>query len=112
MEQYLHSYYFEDIVKILKSPKKAQIHEILLDLTALKLNAPKFYNELMTSTDYKKIANKWIKSIKKVQQEIKDQITNNSIGVSNDGTLLDVQRNFSNASTVLLDDDQASVSIL
>lgn len=102
MEQYLYSFHHEDILKILQSPKKAQIHEFLLDLSQLKENAPIFFRQLTTSTDYRKIANKWIKAIKKVQQEIKDQL----MGTSSS----QIKQNFSNASTALLD-DQASVSI-
>jgi hypothetical protein len=106
MEQYLRDYYKKDILKILKSPKKAKIHEILLDLTALKENGSEFFNQLIKSTEYNKIANKWMKAIKNVQQELKDEMMSNlnpSISVPNKSQLDVSSGNYSSASTNLLD---------
>lgn len=72
MEEYLHYYHRENITAILKSPKKAQNHEILLDLTLLKESLPAIFDDLMN--DYMSNAVKWIKAVKCVQQKIKDDL--------------------------------------
>lgn len=90
MEKYLHDYHLVDIIKILESPKKAKIHEILLDLTLLKENAKNLFDGLMKTTDYNKIANKWIKAIKNVQQEVKD--TRDKLALSKIASQLDVEK--------------------
>lgn len=111
MEHYLYTHYKEEIKKILESPKKAKIHELLLDLSQLKENSTKFYKEIINTSEYNKIANKWIKAIKNVQQDIKDEILgglNAAISTPHGGN----KKNFSNASTALLDVDDGSVSLM